>query len=81
MLRRDPELKSSWGTICPPTRMMAADGKIYKIRDSQTRGQWQRANALPRKGVMLHVMPIKPWSVVSDTRLYRMNGHLTISSR
>ena len=30
MLRRDPELKSKWGTICPPTRMMAADGKPRK---------------------------------------------------
>ena len=23
MLKRDPELKSRWGTICPPTRMLA----------------------------------------------------------
>ena len=32
MLRRDPELKSRWGTICPPTRMMAADGKRRKAQ-------------------------------------------------
>lgn len=23
MLRRDPELKSKWGTICPPVEMLA----------------------------------------------------------
>ena len=23
MLKRDPELKSKWGTICPPVRMVA----------------------------------------------------------
>ena len=27
MLRRDPELKSKWGTICPPVEMLAPDGK------------------------------------------------------
>ena len=32
MLRRDPELKSRWGTICPPTRMMAPDGKRRKTQ-------------------------------------------------
>ena len=26
MLRRDPELKSKWGTICPPVEMIAPDG-------------------------------------------------------
>ena len=25
MLRRDPELKSKWGTICPPVEMLAPD--------------------------------------------------------
>ena len=36
MLRRDPELKSRWGTICPPTRMMAADGKYYKTQAAKS---------------------------------------------
>ncbi|MBO4603193.1 MAG: hypothetical protein J5651_08530 [Salinivirgaceae bacterium] len=27
MLRRDPELKSKWGTICPPVEMLAPDGE------------------------------------------------------
>jgi hypothetical protein len=30
MLRRDPELKSKWGTICPPVEMIAPDGKRRK---------------------------------------------------
>ena len=30
MLRRDPELKSKWGTICPPVEMLAPDGKRRK---------------------------------------------------
>ncbi len=30
MLRRDPELKSKWGTICPPVEMRAFDGKQRK---------------------------------------------------
>ena len=28
MLRRDPELKSKWGTICPPVEMLAPDGNL-----------------------------------------------------
>ena len=30
MLRRDPELKSKWGTICTPVEMLAPDGKHCK---------------------------------------------------
>ena len=42
MLRRDPELKSKWGTICPPVEMLAPDGKRRKgltkenLRDNMT---------------------------------------------
>lgn len=32
MLRLAPELKSRWGTICPPTRMKVVDGKFYKTQ-------------------------------------------------
>ena len=38
MLKRDPELKSRWGTICPPTRMRAADGKFYKTQAATLKG-------------------------------------------
>ena len=43
MLRRDPELKSSWGTICPPTRMMAADGKVYKTQAASAAASFPRS--------------------------------------
>ncbi|MDI6804561.1 MAG: Bro-N domain-containing protein [Bacteroidota bacterium] len=32
MRKRDPELNSNWGTICPPLEMIAADGKKRKIQ-------------------------------------------------
>lgn len=35
MLRRDPELKSKWGTICPPVEMIAPDGKRRKTQASK----------------------------------------------
>ena len=38
MLKRDPELKSRWGTICPPTRMRAVDGKFYRTRAATLQG-------------------------------------------
>ena len=38
MLKRDPELKASRGTICPPTRMRAADGKFYKTQAATLKG-------------------------------------------
>ncbi len=43
MLRRDPELKSKWGTICPPVEMIAPDGKRRKTQAANIEG------ALPRK--------------------------------
>lgn len=32
MRKRDPELNSNWGTICPPLELIAADGKKRKIK-------------------------------------------------
>ena len=37
MRARDRELNSRWGTICTPTRMMAADGKMYKTQAADLR--------------------------------------------
>ncbi len=37
MLKRDPELKSRWGTICPPVRMLAPDGVSYLLTASRYR--------------------------------------------
>ena len=38
MLRRDPELKSKWGTICPPVEMLAPDGKRRKTQAADLEG-------------------------------------------
>ena len=38
MRARDPKLNSRWGTICTPTRMMAADGKVYKTQAADLEG-------------------------------------------
>ena len=48
MLRRDPELKSKWGTICPPVEMLASDGKRRKTQAADLEGifnlyqQWNK---------------------------------------
>ena len=42
MLRRDPELKSRWGTICPPTEMRTADGKRYKTQAADLQGIFRK---------------------------------------
>ena len=38
MLRRDPELKSKWGTICTPVEMLAPDGKRRKTHAADLKG-------------------------------------------
>lgn len=57
MLRRDPELKSKWGTICPPTRMKAADGKFYKTQAADLEGIFRIIQSVPSK----KAEPIKQW--------------------
>jgi hypothetical protein len=57
MLLRDPELKSRWGTICPPTRMKAADGKFYKTQAADLEGIFRIIQSVPSK----KAEPIKQW--------------------
>ena len=57
MLRRDPELKSRWGTICPPTRMKAADGKYYMTQASDLKGIFRIIQSIPSK----KAEPVKKW--------------------
>lgn len=57
MLRRDPELKSRWGTICPPTRMMAADGKYYKTQAADLKGIFRIIESIPSK----KAEPVRQW--------------------
>ncbi|MBQ7237694.1 MAG: hypothetical protein IJS20_02770 [Bacteroidales bacterium] len=57
MLRRDPELKLRWGTICPPTRMKAADGKVYKTQAADLAGIFRIIQSIPSK----KAEPVKKW--------------------
>ncbi len=57
MLRRDPELKSRWGTICPPTEMRAADGKRYKTQAADLQGIFRIIQSIPSK----KAEPVKQW--------------------
>lgn len=57
MLRRDPELKSKWGTICPPLEMLAPDGKRRKTQASDLDGIFRIIQSIPSK----KAEPVKKW--------------------
>ena len=57
MLRRDPELKSKWGTICPPVEMLAPDGKRRKTQAADLEGIFRVIQSIPSK----KAEPIKMW--------------------
>ena len=57
MRARDPELNSRWGTICTPTRMMAADGKVYKTQAADLEGIFRIIQSIPSK----KAEPVKDW--------------------
>ena len=57
MLRRDPELKSKWGTICPPVEMLAPDGKRRKTQATDLEGIFRIIQAIPSK----KAEPVKQW--------------------
>ena len=69
MLKRDPELKSRWGTICPPTRMRAADGKFYKTRAATMRGILRIVQSITSR----KAEPLKQWlAEVGSQRIDQM---------
>ena len=57
MLRRDPELKSKWGTICPPVEMLAPDGKKRKTQAADIEGIFRIIQSIPSK----KAEPVKKW--------------------
>ena len=57
MRARDPELNFRWGTICTPTRMMAADGKVYKTQAADLEGVFRIIESIPSK----KAEPVKKW--------------------
>ena len=69
MLKRDPELKSRWGTICPPTRMRAVDGKFYKTRAATLQGILRIVQNIPSR----KAEPLKQWlAEVGSQRINQM---------
>ena len=57
MRSRDPELNVSWGTICTPTRMQAADGKYYKTLAATLEGIFRIIQSIPSP----KAEPFKQW--------------------
>ena len=57
MLRRDPELKSKWGTICPPVVMLAPDGKKRKTQAADLEGIFRIIQSIPSK----KAEPVRQW--------------------
>jgi prophage antirepressor-like protein len=47
MRKRDPELNSNWGTICPLVEMQAADGKKRKIQAATMQGMFRIIQSIP----------------------------------
>ena len=69
MRARDAELNLSWGTICTPTRMKAADGKIYMTQAADTEGVLRIIQSIPSK----KAEPLKRWlAEVGAQRLEQM---------
>ena len=57
MKKRDPELNSYWGTICPPVEMIAADGKKRKIQAADIEGIFRIVQSIPSP----KAEPFKRW--------------------
>ena len=57
MLRRDPELHSKWGTICPPVEMLAPDGKRRKTQAADLEGIFRIIQSIPSK----KAEPLRQW--------------------
>ena len=57
MLKRDEELKSKWGTICPPVRMLAPDGKQRMTQAATLEGIFRIIQSIPSK----KAEPLKQW--------------------
>lgn len=57
MLRRDPELKYKWGTICPPVEMLAPDGKHRKTQAADLAGIFRIIESIPSK----KAEPVRQW--------------------
>ena len=69
MLKRDPDLKVRWGTICTPTRMKASDGKFYNTQAANMEGVLRIIQSIPSK----KAEPLKQWlAKVGSQRIDQM---------
>jgi prophage antirepressor-like protein len=57
MKKRDPQLNTNWGTICPLVEMTAADGKKRKIQAANTQGLLRIIQSIPSP----KAEPFKQW--------------------
>lgn len=71
MKKRDAELNSNWGTICPLVQMQAADGKVRKIQAADTEGLLSIIQSVPS----IKAEPFKQWlAKVGDERTEKRKG-------
>jgi hypothetical protein len=69
MLKRDPELKSKWGTICPPVRMLAPDGKFRMTKAATLQGILRIVQNIPSR----KAEPLKQWlAEIGSQRINQM---------
>ncbi len=57
MKKRDPQLNSNWGTICPLVEMEAADGKRRKVQAADAKGLLRIIQSIPSS----KAEPFKLW--------------------
>ncbi|MCL2130898.1 MAG: hypothetical protein FWH36_00360 [Lentimicrobiaceae bacterium] len=66
MKKRDPELNSNWGTICPLVEMVAADGRKRKVQASDIQGIFRIIQSIPSP----KAEPFKQWlAMVAKERI------------
>lgn len=78
MRKRDPQLSSNWGTICPPLEMIAADGRKRKIQCANSQGLLRVIQSIPSP----KAEPFKMWlAKVGQERLEEIENPELAQSR
>ena len=78
MKKRDTQLNSNWGTICPLVEMMAADGKKRKVQAANAQGLLRIIQSIPSP----KAEPFKLWlAQVGSERLEEIENPEIASQR
>ena len=78
MKKRDTQLSSNWGTICPLVEMLAADGKKRKVQAANTQGLLRIIQSIPSP----KAEPFKLWlAQVGSERLEEIENPEIASQR